>query len=155
SGRAGPQSAWAWRILHQSMGPTCRWNVARASRPRHPRIGLELRPRGCHGRSVHPRPRLARRPSLCDAPGGRDHRRGYAAVSKFDLRDISQRLSESRDTEALILEFLSYLESVRPDWRASLVFYEVSQDALVSVYQRASKRLTRKDLRLPVDQLPA
>jgi transcriptional regulator with GAF, ATPase, and Fis domain len=76
-------------------------------------------------------------------------------VSKFDLRDISQRLSHSRDTEALVLEFLTYLESVRPDWHASLAFYEVSQDALVSVYQRASRRLTRKDLKLPVDQLPA
>ena len=81
--------------------------------------------------------------------------RGYTAVSKFDLRDISQRLSESRDTEALILEFLGYLESVRPDWRASLAFYEVSQDALVSLYQRTSRRLSRKDLKLPVDQLPA
>jgi transcriptional regulator with GAF, ATPase, and Fis domain len=76
-------------------------------------------------------------------------------VSKFDLRDISQRLSASRDTEALVLEFLTYLESVRPDWHASLAFYEVSQDALVSLYQRASSRLSRKDLRLPVDQLPA
>ena len=76
-------------------------------------------------------------------------------MSKFDLRDISQRLSASRDTEALVLEFLTYLESVRPDWHASLAFYEVSQDALVSLYQRANGRLTRKDLRLPVDQLPA
>jgi len=76
-------------------------------------------------------------------------------VSKFDLRDISQRLSASRDTEALVLEFLTYLESVRPDWHASLAFYEVSQDALVSLYQRTNRRLTRKDLRLPVDQLPA
>jgi transcriptional regulator with GAF, ATPase, and Fis domain len=76
-------------------------------------------------------------------------------VSKFDLRDISQRLSASRDTEALVNEFLTYLESVRPDWHASLAFYEVSQDALVSLYQRQANRLTRKDLRLPVDQLPA
>jgi len=76
-------------------------------------------------------------------------------MSKFDLRDISQRLSASRDTEALVYEFLSYLESVRPDWRATLAFYEVSQDALVSVYQRISRRLARKDLNLPVDQLPA
>ena len=76
-------------------------------------------------------------------------------MSKFDLRDISQRLSASRDTEALVFEFLGYLESVRPDWRAALAFYEVSQDALVSVYQRTSRRLARKDLRLPVDQLPA
>ncbi|HEY2953868.1 MAG TPA: GAF domain-containing protein [Candidatus Eisenbacteria bacterium] len=76
-------------------------------------------------------------------------------MSKFDLRDISQRLSASKDTEALVLEFLGYLESVRPDWRAALAFYEVSQDALVSVYQRISRRLARKDLNLPVDQLPA
>jgi transcriptional regulator with GAF, ATPase, and Fis domain len=76
-------------------------------------------------------------------------------VSKFDLRDISQRLSASRDTEALVSEFLGYLESVRPDWHASLAFYEVSQDALVSLYTRSSRRLSRKDLRLPVDQLPA
>jgi transcriptional regulator with GAF, ATPase, and Fis domain len=76
-------------------------------------------------------------------------------VSKFDLRDISQRLSNSRDTEALVNEFLGYLESVRPDWHASLAFYEVSQDALVSLYLRSSHRLTRKDLKVPVDQLPA
>src|SRR3989442_3043721 len=81
--------------------------------------------------------------------------RGYRTMSKFDLRDISQRLSASRDTEALVNEFLGYLESVRPDWHASLAFYEISQDALVSVYQRASRRLARKDLRLPVDQLPS
>ena len=76
-------------------------------------------------------------------------------MSKFDLRDISQRLSASRDTEALVNEFLGYLETVRPDWNASLAFYEVSQDALVSLYQRTSRRLSRKDLKLPVDQLPA
>jgi len=76
-------------------------------------------------------------------------------VSKFDLRDISQRLSASRDTEALVNEFLGYLEAVRPDWHASLAFYEVSQDALVSLYTRSSHRLQRKDLKLAVDQLPA
>ena len=76
-------------------------------------------------------------------------------MSKFDLRDISQRLTASRDTEALVFEFLGYIEGVKPDWRASLAFYEVSEDALVSVYMRTSRRLSRKDLRLPVDQLPA
>ena len=76
-------------------------------------------------------------------------------MSKFDLRDISQRLTASRDTEALVFEFLGYIEGVKPDWRASLAFYEVSEDALVSVYHRTSRRLSRKDLRLPVDQLPA
>jgi transcriptional regulator with GAF, ATPase, and Fis domain len=76
-------------------------------------------------------------------------------VSKFDLRDISDRLTGSRDTEALVYEFLGYLQAVQPDWRASLAFYEVSRDALASVYHRAGQRLVRRDIQLPVDQLPA
>ncbi len=76
-------------------------------------------------------------------------------MSKFDLRDISERLTRSRDTEAVVLEFLGYLQSVRPDWRATLAFYEVSRDALVNVYQRDGGRLVRRDVTLPVDNLPA
>jgi putative methionine-R-sulfoxide reductase with GAF domain len=76
-------------------------------------------------------------------------------VSKFDLRDISDRLTSSRDTEALVYEVLGYLQAVHPDWRASLAFYEVSRDSLVSVYQRAGQRLVRRDIDLPVDALPA
>ncbi len=76
-------------------------------------------------------------------------------MSKFDLRDISQRLASSRDTEAVVFEFLGFLQSVRPDWRASLAFYEVSQDVLSSIYVRQSNRLVRRDSVLPVDQLPA
>jgi GAF domain-containing protein len=75
-------------------------------------------------------------------------------MSNFDLRDISERLTASRDTEAVVFEFLGYLQAVRSDWRASLAFYEVSRDALVSVYERQGARLVRKDLSLPVDQLP-
>ena len=75
-------------------------------------------------------------------------------MSKFDLRDISDRLTSSRDTEALVHEFLGYLQAVHPDWRASLAFYEVSRDALVSLYQRAGHRLVRRDIRLAVDDLP-
>src|SRR6266545_1702445 len=75
-------------------------------------------------------------------------------MSKFDLRDIADRLTSSRDTEAVVFEFLGYLQAVRSDWRASLAFYEISQDALVSVYHREGARLARKDLRLNVDQLP-
>ncbi len=76
-------------------------------------------------------------------------------MSKFDLRDISERLTGSRDTEALVYEFLGYLQAVHSDWRASLAFYEVSRDALVSVYHRAGQRLVRRDIDLPVDELPA
>ena len=75
-------------------------------------------------------------------------------MSKFDLRDISHRLTSSRDTEAVVFEFLGYLQTVRTDWRASLAFYEVSRDALVNVYTRQGARLSRKDLVIPVDQLP-
>src|SRR5690242_305836 len=85
----------------------------------------------------HPRPREA------------------SAVSNFDLRDISDRLTRSRDTEAVVFEFLGYLQSIRSDCRASLSFYEVSQDALVNLYERQGNRLVRRDIQLAVDQLPA
>jgi GAF domain-containing protein len=75
-------------------------------------------------------------------------------VSKFDLRDVSKRLSESRDTEAVVFEFLGYLQGLKPDWHASLAFYEVSRDALVSLYLRERDRLVRRDIMVPVDQLP-
>lgn len=75
-------------------------------------------------------------------------------MSKFDLRDISDRLTSSKNTEAVLFEFLGYLQAVRPDWHATLAFYEVSRDAMVNVYQRSGNRLQRKDLLLPVDQLP-
>jgi putative methionine-R-sulfoxide reductase with GAF domain len=76
-------------------------------------------------------------------------------MSKFDLRDISDRLARSRDTEAVVFEFLGYLQAVRPDWRATLAFYEVSHDALVNTYERMGSRLVRRDVTVPVSQLPA
>src|SRR5438874_12504445 len=76
-------------------------------------------------------------------------------MSKFDLRDISDRLAKSRDTEAVVFEFLGYLQAVRSDWRASLAFYEVSSDSLVNTYERQWNRLVRRDVQLPVSQLPA
>ena len=93
------------------------------------------------------------------APSGRPIRsapgREEPLVSKFDLRDVSQRLTESQDTEAVVFEFLGYLQSLRPDWRAALAFYEVSRDALVSLYGRENDRLVRRDISVPVEQLPA
>jgi len=76
-------------------------------------------------------------------------------MSRFDLRDISQRLASSKDVEAVVFEFLGYLQTVRSDWRASLAFYEVSRDALVNICTRSGNRLTRRDVVIPVDQLPA
>ncbi len=75
-------------------------------------------------------------------------------MSKFDLRDISKRLSESVDTEAVVSEFLGYLQGLRPDWHASLAFYEVSLDALVRLYALDGTRLVRRDIAVPIDQLP-
>jgi transcriptional regulator with GAF, ATPase, and Fis domain len=75
-------------------------------------------------------------------------------MSKFDLRDISQRLASSRDTEAVVFEFLGYLQNVRSDWRASLSFYEVSRDALINVYFRQGAQMLRRDVAIPVEQLP-
>ncbi|OGF17153.1 MAG: hypothetical protein A2W00_09070 [Candidatus Eisenbacteria bacterium RBG_16_71_46] len=75
-------------------------------------------------------------------------------MSKFDLRDVSDRLTRSRDIEAVVSEFLGYLQAVRSDWYASLAFYEVSRDALVNLYVR-DRKLSRRDIVVPVDQLPA
>jgi len=76
-------------------------------------------------------------------------------MSKFDLRDISQRLSGSKDADAVVFEFLGYLQAMKSDWRATLAFYEVSRDALVSIYERQGNRLTRRDVTMAVDRLPA
>jgi transcriptional regulator with GAF, ATPase, and Fis domain len=76
-------------------------------------------------------------------------------MSKFDLRDISQRLSGSKDADAVVFEFLGYLQAMRSDWRATLAFYEVSRDALVSIYERQGNRLSRRDVTMAVDRLPA
>ncbi len=75
-------------------------------------------------------------------------------MSKFDLRDISKRLETSKDVEAVVFEFLGYLQDARSDWRPSLSFYEVSRDALVNVYSRHGANLVRRDVAVPVDQLP-
>lgn len=75
-------------------------------------------------------------------------------MSKFDLREVSDRLSASRDVESVVLEFLGYLQAERPDWRATLAFYDVSRDCLVEVYARVGDQLVRKELSLAVDKLP-
>jgi putative methionine-R-sulfoxide reductase with GAF domain len=75
-------------------------------------------------------------------------------MSKFDLRDIAERLSGSKDTEAVVSEFLGYLQRLRPDWKASLAFYEVSTDSLVRIYRRTLMRLESQPVQIPVDGLP-
>ena len=75
-------------------------------------------------------------------------------MSRYDLRDISEKLSGSKDSTAVITSFLSYLQSVRRDWKASIAFYECSTDRLVSIFSIEGAKLMSADLDLPVDQLP-
>ena len=75
-------------------------------------------------------------------------------MSRFDLRDISGRLSKSRDTKAVVFELLRSLEGARPDWRASLAFYEVSADAFVDVFETEGNRVVRRHIVVPANQLP-
>jgi signal transduction protein with GAF and PtsI domain len=75
-------------------------------------------------------------------------------MSRFDLRDISERLSKSRDTKAVVFEFLRSLEAARPGWRASLAFYEVSADSFVDVFEVEDARLIRREIVVPANDLP-
>jgi len=45
-------------------------------------------------------------------------------MSRYDLSDISEKLSGSKDSASVITNLLNYLQSIRRDWRASLSFYE-------------------------------
>ena len=75
-------------------------------------------------------------------------------MSRFNLRDVSERLTRSGNIESVISEFLRILEKLRSDWRPSLAFYEVSQDALVDVYELDDQRLVRRNIVVPVSELP-
>lgn len=82
------------------------------------------------------------------------HPRADKAMSRYNLRDVSERLTKSRTIESVISEFLRTLQAIRPDWRATLGFYEVSRDALVDVYELDEARLVRRNIVVPVDRLP-
>ena len=75
-------------------------------------------------------------------------------MSRYDLRDISEKLSGSKDSTSVITSFLSYLQSIRRDWKATLSFYECSTDRLVTIYSIDGTRLHSAELDLPVDKLP-
>lgn len=75
-------------------------------------------------------------------------------MSRFDLRDISTRLTKSRDLQAVVFEFLHSLEAARPDWRASVAFYEVSADGFVDVFETEGERVVRRHIVVPAKDLP-
>lgn len=75
-------------------------------------------------------------------------------MSKFGLRDISDKLGASGDIESVISSYLNYLERIQRDWKGALAFYEVSTDRLVSLFTLSGERLVSKELDLPVEDLP-
>lgn len=75
-------------------------------------------------------------------------------MSRFDLKLLTDRLAAARDIDSCVDEFLSYLQAQRPDWRATLAFYDVSRDCLMDSYRRTGDGLAREQLALPVDKLP-
>ena len=75
-------------------------------------------------------------------------------MSRYELRDISDRLARSADAEAVAHEFLGALHDAHPEWHATLAFYEISRDALVKLYDREDDRLRCRDIKVMVDQLP-
>jgi len=75
-------------------------------------------------------------------------------VSRYELRDISERLSRSADAEAVAYEFLGALQNAHPTWRMTLAFYEISRDALVKLYEREKEQFRYRDIKVMVDQLP-
>lgn len=76
-------------------------------------------------------------------------------MSRYDLRDISEKLGGSKDSTAVITSFISYLQALRRDWKASLAFYECSTDRLVSIYSVEGTKLMSAELDLQVEALPA
>lgn len=75
-------------------------------------------------------------------------------MSRFDLRDISTRLTRSRDIQSVVYEFLHSLEDARPDWRASIAFYEVSADGFVDVFETEGNRVVRRHIVVLANELP-
>jgi putative methionine-R-sulfoxide reductase with GAF domain len=75
-------------------------------------------------------------------------------MSRFDLRDISTRLTRSRDIQSVVYEFLHSLEDARPDWRASIAFYEVSADGFVDVFETEGNRVVRRHIVVLASELP-
>ncbi len=75
-------------------------------------------------------------------------------MSRYELRDISDRLARSADAEAVTHEFLGALHAMNPSWQATLAFYEISRDALVKLYERDHDQLRYRDIKVMVDQLP-
>jgi len=75
-------------------------------------------------------------------------------MSRFDLRDISTRLTKARDIRAVVFEFLHSLEAARPGWRASIAFYEADTDGFADVFETEGDRVVRRHIVVRANELP-
>ncbi len=76
-------------------------------------------------------------------------------MPKIHLRDVCDQLSAAGDVEGVIDALLSYLRAYQGDWHPSLAQVDTQREVVTRVWQRERGRLDRRDVVLPVDQLPA
>lgn len=76
-------------------------------------------------------------------------------MAKLQLHEISERLLAATDVDGVVDPLLAYLRAVQADWHPSLALYDARRELLTGVYTRERGQLERRDVTLPVDQLPA
>ena len=76
-------------------------------------------------------------------------------MSRFPLRDVADRLTTAPDLDSAIAALLAYLHAVQPDWHPTFAQHDPSAEIISSVHRLAHGQLERRDVRIPVDQLPA
>ena len=76
-------------------------------------------------------------------------------MPKIHLRDVCDQLSAAADVEGVIDALLSFLRASQGDWHPSFAHVDTQREVVTRVWQRERGKLERRDLVLPVDQLPA
>lgn len=76
-------------------------------------------------------------------------------MARLPLRDIAEKLTTAADPESVVLHTLAYLEALQADWRASISLRDPGRDAIVASWRLERGQLVRKDISLPIAELPA
>ena len=76
-------------------------------------------------------------------------------MGKLELREISERLGSSPNSESVIRSLLDYLERSNRDWRGAVAFYDCTSDRLSSWNRIESGSLLTKAIDINVASLPA
>ncbi len=76
-------------------------------------------------------------------------------MAKIQLRDVCDQLSAAGEVEGIIDALLAYLRAYQGDWHPSLAEVDGQRDVVARVWQRERGRLDRREVVVPVDQLPA